>query len=172
MGSGHRKAWVVISSPCCCTASGRDAYAKYYSGDGGDLGLGVSGAAGSSRSEHYRRQVSRWHGLSSNAQPRRGTGFPCLLLPLRDTAAPSLLDAAEGVKGDASPRQGAGSARARGLFLSQVKHSSAWGDELWGRGRSPNRHSFLDAGPTLQLFNESYSPELQPGMTGVVLGAL
>lgn len=136
------------------------------------MGLGVSGAAGSSRSKHYRRQVSRWHGLSSNTQPRRGTGFPCLLLPLRDTAAPSLLDAAEGVKGDASPRQGAGSARARGLFLSQVKHSSAWGDELWGRGRSPNRHSFLDAGPTLQVFNESYSPELQPGMTGVVLGAL
>lgn len=104
--------------------------------------------------------------------PRRGNGFPCLLLPLRDIAAPSLLGSGEGVKGDASPRQGAGSVWGVGLFLSQVKPvkpSSAWGDDFWGRGRCPNSTIFWDAGARLQVFNQSYSPELQPGMTGMML---
>lgn len=46
------------------------------------------------------------------------------------------------MKGDASPRQGAGRVWVMGLFLSQVKHSSARGDELWGRGRCTNSTIF------------------------------
>lgn len=43
-------------------------YAKYYSGDAEDFALQcLTGADGFSRSEHYRQEVSRWHGLSSNA---------------------------------------------------------------------------------------------------------
>lgn len=76
----------------------------------------------------------------------------------------------EEVEGEASPRQGAGSVWVMGLFLSHVKHSSAWGDELWGRGRCPNSMIFLEAGLRHQVFNRSYSPEFQPGTTGMGIG--
>lgn len=51
-------------------------YAKYSSGDAEDCVLRcLTAANGSSRSEHYRREVSRWHGLSSNANLAEETAF-------------------------------------------------------------------------------------------------
>lgn len=116
-------------------------YAKYYSGAAEDFALQcLTGADGSSRSEHYRRQVSRWHGLSSNANPAEELAFSASSCPCGKWLCHSPLGTGEVGKGEASPRQGAGrrlggGLALRGLFLSRVKYSSAWGDELLGRGR-------------------------------------
>lgn len=102
----------------------------------------LTGANGSSRSEHYRREVSRWHGLSSNANLAKEAAFS-LSCPCGKVLSPSLLGIGEVVKGEASSGQGAGrrlggGLAPLGLFLCQVKYLSAWSDELLGRGRCPN----------------------------------
>lgn len=116
-------------------------YAKYYSGAAEDFALQrLPGADGSSRSEHYRRRVSRWHGLSSNANLAEELVFSASSCPCGKWLCHSLPGTREVGKGDASPGQGpgrrlGGGLAPRGLFLSRVKNSSAWGDELLGRGR-------------------------------------
>lgn len=114
--------------------------AKYCSGGAEDFDWRcLTGAGGSRPSEHYRREVSRWHGLSSNAGLAEQLAFPASSCPCGKWLSPSLLGTGEAVKGQARPRQGAG--RRSGLFatlrlfLSRVKYLSAWGDELLGRGR-------------------------------------
>lgn len=116
-------------------------YAKYYSGAAEDFALWcLTGADSSSRSEHYHREVSRWHGLSSNANLAEELAFSASSCPCRKLLSPSLMGTGEVVKGEASPRQGAGrhlggGLAPLGLFPSRVKYSSAWCDELLSRGR-------------------------------------
>lgn len=171
MGSGYQKDWGVISSPCCCTApAGMHMPSIIQRMEGISCCVSQEPAAPAAASTTAREALDGTVSPAMLTSPRKG--FPCLLPPLRDIAAPSLLDNGEGVKGDGSPRQGAGSVWVMGLFLSQIKHSSPWADELWSRGRCPNSTIFWDAGPSFQVFNRSYSPELQPEMRGMVLGAL
>lgn len=94
--------------PLLLHCSGRDAYAEYYSGDGADFVLCLAGADGSRRrSTTARKSLDGTVSPAMLTLPRKWLSLP--LAALRDIAAPSLLGNGEGVKGDASPRQGAGS---------------------------------------------------------------
>lgn len=94
--------------PLLLHCSGRDAYAEYYSGHGGDFVLCLAGADGSRRrSTTARKSLDGTVSPAMLTLPRKWLSLP--LAALRDIAAPSLLGNGEGVKGDASPRQGAGS---------------------------------------------------------------
>lgn len=78
--------------------------------------LCLTGAHGSRCSEHYHQEVSRWHGLSSNASLAEQLAFSAYSCPCRKLFSPSLLGTGEVVKGQARPRQGAG--RRLGLFAT------------------------------------------------------
>lgn len=112
-------------------------YAK-YSGNAEDFTLRcLTGADGSSRSEHYRLEVSRWHGLSSNANLTEEPAFSPSSCSCRKLLSLSLLGTGKVVKGETSPGQGGGRHLGSGLdplglFLHRVKYWLAWGNGLLG----------------------------------------